>query len=107
MFYVRVGLVGQNLEQSVIFSSPWMTLDRPAASNHAGFNNYTPAEATLLHFPRAEQIKTNVGKHPLQGKTSITTSTQVLIQGVPHEGQSKFEQEGAQGEGTALAVPAS
>jgi hypothetical protein len=48
MFYVRVGLVGQNLEQSVIFSSPWMTLDRPAASNHTGFNNYPPAEATLL-----------------------------------------------------------
>jgi hypothetical protein len=47
-----MGLVGQNLEQSVIFSSPWMTLDRPAASNHTGFNNYPPAEATLLHFPK-------------------------------------------------------
>jgi hypothetical protein len=27
-------------------------LDRPAASNHTGFNNYPPAEATLLHFPK-------------------------------------------------------
>jgi len=71
MFYVRVGLVGQNLEQSVIFSSPWMTLDRPAATTLALTITHQQKQHCCI-FQSAEQTQNNVGKHPLQGKTSIT-----------------------------------